>query len=271
VVAAQRPIPVLGDRDRLQQVVWNLLTNAIKFSDEGGRVDVLVRASDSMASVSVHDWGRGIEPSFLPHVFDHFRQQDSSTTRAHGGLGLGLALVQSIVRAHGGLVHASSAGPGKGSRFRFEIPVDRNADGTLPMVRRDETQADLRGVQIVVVDDRPDERDLFAEVLSRAGAVVDTADSAANALRTIEQLRPDIVVSDLAMPEEDGYLLVAKLRRHSDPSIAATPAIALTAHARAEDRQNALRAGFQSYVSKPVEPKDLVHSITALLSAGPAR
>jgi PAS domain S-box-containing protein len=269
VVAEQRPILILGDADRLQQAVWNLLTNAVKFTPEGGRIEARLRAEDAVATVTVRDTGRGIDPTFLPHVFDRFRQEDSSTTRAHGGLGLGLALVKSIVQAHGGTVHATSAGAGMGSTFRFEVPINAPSERRQATRLSDETVADLGGVRVLVVDDAPDERELFCEILSRAGAVVETAESTASALRAVDRMRPDVIVSDIAMPDEDGYILIRKLRAHGDPRIAATPAVAVTAHARTEDRQNAIAAGFQRYVSKPVQPKHLVRAVGALLAEGP--
>ncbi len=262
VLAEQRPVLILGDADRLQQVVWNLLTNAIKFTPEGGRIQVRVSLNKGMVSVVVRDTGRGIDQAFLPHVFDRFRQEDSGTTRAHGGLGLGLALVRSIVQAHGGSVRASSTGAG--STFEFEVPAGAASERRLVAERSAELVADLHGVRIVVVDDASDERELFSEVLSRAGASVETAATAASALALIEHVRPDIVVSDIAMPGEDGYALLRKLRAHPDRTIAATPAVAVTAHARAEDRQNAFTAGFQRYVAKPVLPEELLRTVAGL-------
>lgn len=267
VLADERPILVLGDADRLQQAVWNLLTNAIKFTSEGGRIQVRAGSHGGMAAVVVRDTGRGIDPSFLPHVFDRFRQEDSGRTRAHGGLGLGLALVRSIVQAHGGTVRASSAGPGSGATFEFEIPIASAAERRLVVTQSDEAMADLRGVRVLVVDDAPDERELFAEVLTRAGASVDTAESAKRALLMLDRIRPDIIVSDIAMPDEDGYVLMRKVRSHQDRAIAATPAVAVTAHARAEDRQNAFTAGFQRYVAKPVLPEDLLRAVAGLRAA----
>ena len=223
-----------------------------------------MRTEQAMAVVTVRDTGKGIDAAFLPHVFDRFRQEDSTTTRAHGGLGLGLALVRSIVDAHGGTVMASSPGPRKGATFRFEVPSGRPTDRRVTPERSRDAVGDLRGVRVLVVDDAPDERELFFEILTRAGAAVDTADSAASALAQIAQMRPDVIVSDIAMPDEDGYVFLRKLRAHPDPQVAATPAVAVTAHARAEDRQNAFAAGFQRYVSKPVMPKDLVHTVGVL-------
>jgi PAS domain S-box-containing protein len=271
VTAEQRPVLLLGDADRLQQAVWNLLTNAIKFTSEGGRVEVLVRTEQAMAVVTVRDTGKGIDAAFLPHVFDRFRQEDSTTTRTHGGLGLGLALVRSIVDAHGGTVMASSSGPRTGSTFRFEIPTGTPAERRFTPERSRDAVGDLRGVRVLVVDDAPDERELFFEILTRAGASVETADGTASALALITHIRPDVIVSDIAMPDEDGYVFLRKLRAHPDPVIAATPAVAVTAHARAEDRQNAFAAGFQRYVSKPVMPKDLVHTVGVLRAGKSAR
>jgi protein-histidine pros-kinase len=269
VVAEHRPILILGDGDRLQQAVWNLLTNAIKFTPEGGRIDVRARVENGMSSVTVRDTGRGIDPQFLPHVFDRFRQEDSSTTRAQGGLGLGLALVKSIIQAHGGTVHASSTGSGKGSTFRVELPIGTSRDRRLASGQSEEVVGNLRGVRVLVVDDARDERELFAEILSRAGAVVESADSVATALRAIEHTRPDVIVSDIAMPGEDGYILMRTVRAHADDKIASTPAVAVTAHARAEDRQNAFAAGFQRYVPKPVMPQALIRTVGGLVAAGP--
>jgi PAS domain S-box-containing protein len=264
VLAEQRPVLILGDADRLQQVVWNLLTNAIKFTPEGGRIQVWVSLNKGIASVVVRDTGRGIDQAFLPHVFDRFRQEDSGTTRTHGGLGLGLALVRSIVQAHGGSVRASSTGGGAGSTFEFEIPAGAASERRLLGERPADVVTDLHGVRILVVDDAPDERELFLEVLSRAGASVETAPTAASALEMIERVRPDIIVTDIAMPGEDGYPLLRKVRAHPDRTIAATPAIAVTAHARAEDRQNAFTAGFQRYVAKPVLPEELLRTVAGL-------
>lgn len=264
VVADQRPVLVLGDADRLQQAVWNLLTNAVKFTPEGGRIQVRVGMNEGTASVAVRDTGRGIAPAFLPHVFDRFRQEDSGTTRAHGGLGLGLALVRSIVQAHGGSVHASSPGTGSGATFEFEVPITSAAERRFVPARSDEVVMDLHGLRVLVVDDAPDERELFAEVLSRAGASVKTAESVSTALSLLDGFRPDIIVSDIAMPGEDGYVLMRKVRGHRDRRLAATPAVAVTAHARAEDRQNAFTAGFQQYVAKPVLPEELVRAVAGL-------
>jgi PAS domain S-box-containing protein len=259
-----RPILILGDADRLQQAVWNLLTNAIKFTPEAGRVEVRIQLEDAVAAVMIRDTGRGIDPDFLPHVFDRFRQEDSTTTRNFGGLGLGLALVQSIVQAHGGNVVASSAGPGKGSLFRFELPHRAAAERRLGADREDTGITDLHGLKILVVDDAPDERELFTEVLTRVGATVESAESAAAALTRAPQFRPDVIVSDIAMPVEDGYVFMRQLRDHADAAVALTPAVAVTAHARAEDRHNALAAGFQRYIAKPVSPADLVRTVGSL-------
>jgi protein-histidine pros-kinase len=264
VVAEERPILILGDGDRLQQAVWNLLTNAIKFTPPGGRIQVRVSANKGKVTVVVRDTGRGIDPAFLPHVFDRFRQQDGGTTRAHGGLGLGLALVRSIVHAHGGSVRASSAGAGTGAIFEFEMPAGAAAERRSVVERPDDLSVDLHGVRILVVDDAADERGLFSEVLSRAGAWVETAPSATSALALIDRLRPDIIVSDIAMPGEDGYAFLRKVRAHPDRTIAATPAVAVTAHARAEDRRNAFTAGFQRYVAKPVLPDELLRTVAGL-------
>jgi PAS domain S-box-containing protein len=271
VLAELRPLLVLGDAGRLQQAVWNLLTNAIKFTPKGGRIDVRVAMQDAMAVVVVRDTGRGIDPAFLPHVFDRFRQEDSSVTRAYGGLGLGLALVRSIVEAHGGSVHASSAGADGGAMFRLEIPVGVAHERRLAPDRSDEATADLRGVRVLIVDDTADERELFSEILSRAGAHIETAENARSALTLLERSRPDIILSDIGMPSEDGYTFMRKVRAHPDHAIAATPAVAVTAHAHSEDRRNAFTAGFQRYIAKPVSPDELLRTVAALRASSRAR
>ncbi len=239
VVAERRPILLRGDGDRLQQAIWNLLTNAVKFTPEDGRVELRLRVDDTTATIVVRDTGKGIDGEFLPRVFDRFRQEDSSTTRAHGGLGLGLAIVRSVVEAHGGSVTAASAG----------------MDG-------------LRDARILVVDDREDERQLFAEILEQHGGVVAVADGVTSALQELERFRPAAVVSDIAMPVQDGYELVRRIRAHADQTLASTPAIAVTAQARAEDRRRALSAGFQGYISKPVDPAELIDAVAAVLARG---
>jgi CheY-like chemotaxis protein/anti-sigma regulatory factor (Ser/Thr protein kinase) len=261
------PLLMIGDSDRLQQAVWNLLSNAVKFSDRGGRIEARVWRGERSVHFTVRDTGRGIDPRFLPHVFDRFRQADSSYTREHGGLGLGLSIVRAIVELHGGTVTAASSGPGRGATFQVMVPADAAADpgqsGDTTHPATDEAER-LDGIRIVVVDDQPDERRLVATILEHRGAQVATAESADAAIRSVEEWAPDVVVSDIAMPGEDGYVLVRRLR---DLGGAARdlPVVALTAHARAEDRERAMAAGFQAYLPKPVEPSRLVRAIVEQL------
>jgi CheY-like chemotaxis protein/nitrogen-specific signal transduction histidine kinase len=249
----------LADPDRLQQVVSNLLSNAVKFTPSGGHVDVrLVPAPDGFEIV-VRDTGRGIHPSFLSHVFDRFRQADSSTTRAQGGLGIGLAISRHLVELHGGTITAASAGENQGATFRVTIPAREVPIGTAP-ASAPETGPALRwpalsGVRVLVVEDEPDGRELLVETLHFCGAEVAEAASARSALRIFDTFQPDLVVTDIGMPGEDGYSLLRRLRQL--PSGGYVPVIAVTAYAREEDRARALKAGFQEHVAKPFEPVEL--------------
>ncbi len=259
---------VTGDPDRLQQVVWNLLSNAIKFTPEGGRVEVRLERAESHVEIRVADTGRGIAAEFLPHVFDRFRQADQTTTRMHGGLGLGLAIVRQLVELHGGSVRVESGGEGRGTSFTVSLPLSppragqasdapgahSGAKGTAEL----DCPPALAGLRVLVVDDEADTRELLAAVLDSCGAQVIVAASAAEAFAQFERTRPDVLVSDIGMPGEDGYSLLARIRRLPPERGGATPAAALTAYARAEDRMQALRSGFQMHVSKPVEPSELI-------------
>ena len=258
---------ILGDANRLQQVVWNLLSNAVKFTPRGGRVEVRLERINSRVQIRVSDTGQGISPEFLPYVFDRFRQADSSMTRVHGGLGLGLAIVRHVVELHGGTVYAESPGLGQGATFIVELPfmaVDVLATSKLEQVQPKLTDEmpnlcplELEGLKVLVVDDEPDARDLIATVLGQCGAEVEVAASAVEALETIEKWQPDVLVSDIGMPGEDGYTLIRKLRALEAQRGGQIPAVALTAYARAEDRTQALLAGFQLHVPKPVDPSEL--------------
>ena len=245
---------VSGDRDRLRQVVSNLLTNAVKFTPSGGRIDVRLDASQGMARIRIADTGQGIDPAFLPHVFDRFWQGDSSTTRAHGGLGLGLAIVRHIVEMHGGRVQVESAGVGLGSSFSVELPLAAGAADEVPA--RPEAEVPparlslLKNARVVVIDDEADSRDLVVSILAATGANVVSAASVLEGLRAIDEQAPDLVICDIGMPHADGFDLLRQLRMMGDPH-AATPAVALTAYAREQDRQRALAAGFQAHVGKP--------------------
>jgi PAS domain S-box-containing protein len=264
---------VSGDATRLHQVVSNLLTNAVKFTPAGGWIEVRLERTDGMARISVADNGQGISAEFLPHVFERFRQADGSTTREHGGLGLGLAIVRHLVDLHGGTVHAESPGSGCGSTFRIEIPLMQA--GTSPEAADASSAAHvinspirpLDGVRVLVVDDDVDSRDLMTHVLEQAGARVTTVGSASEALEMVDALAPDVLVSDIGMPQQDGYDLVRILRKRHSPS-AAVPAVAVTAYARLEDREHAFAAGFQAHVSKPIAARDLIASVERLATAG---
>jgi PAS domain S-box-containing protein len=263
IMVEMRPLLLVGDPDRLQQVLWNLLSNAIKFTPEGGQVELRVSHSDSAAHVVVRDTGPGIHPAFLPHVFDRFRQADSSTTRNHGGLGLGLAITRSIVELHGGTIEASSGGPGAGATFRVRLPAAAVVSAR-PEIGPGGS-ARLDGVRVLVVDDQPDERLLISAILHGAGAEIRPAHSVAEALAIVDDWTPAVIVSDIAMPDQDGYALIRRLRAHSS-SLADTPAIAVTAHARLDDRERALAAGFQMYVAKPVRAEDLIRRVSRMAS-----
>jgi PAS domain S-box-containing protein len=268
---------VVGDRNRLQQVVWNLLANAVKFTPAGGRIDVELRRRGADAELTVRDTGRGISVEFLPHVFERFRQADSSSNRAFGGLGLGLAIVKHLVELHGGTVTAASAGAGCGASFTVRLPLAHAHDRRAPVPIAGEAppaaaagQDALAGTRLLVVDDQPDLLELFAEILAGAGAEVRTCTAAQEALGLVGGWRPDVLVSDIAMPGEDGYWLIAQVRALPREAGGATPAVALTAYVRLEDRLQVLSAGFQSYVPKPVEPAELVAVAARLAEAAAA-
>jgi PAS domain S-box-containing protein len=276
--------PVPGDPNRLQQVVGNLLSNAIKFTEKGGRVQVALRRVNSSFQIAVTDTGIGIAPAFLPHVFDRFRQADSSNTRAAGGLGLGLAIVKHLVELHGGTVRAESAGRGEGTTFMIELPLvetvteaeatgeRRRSDGA-PAVAAEFRRMDLTGVKVLVVDDNADARMLIQRMLEGCGASVTTAATVADAMFAVEHGRPHVLVSDVAMPEVDGYELLRRIRALGQSRGGGVPAIALTAFARSEDRTRALRAGFLHHVAKPLEPSELVATVASVVgrTAAPAR
>jgi signal transduction histidine kinase/ActR/RegA family two-component response regulator len=255
---------VLGDGERLQQVVWNLLSNAVKFTPRNGRVQVALERVDSHVEMSVADTGQGIAPAFLPRVFDRFQQADGTTTRLHGGLGLGLAIVRHIVEAHGGAVHVESAGIGQGTVFTVKIPLMtlRTAGEVTrrhPTVANPEVgiHARLDGVRILVVDDEPDSNEAIGALLASRGAEVRVTDSAPRAREILMSWRPDVLVSDIGMPGEDGYGLIRKVRE-APGEVARIPAVALTAYASREDKIRVLTAGFHAHVPKPIDPAELV-------------
>jgi len=248
-----------GDASRLQQVVWNLLANAIKFTSPGGRVDVRLERADGRAQITVRDTGEGVAAEFLPFIFDRFRQADSTITRRHGGLGLGLAIVRHLVELHDGTVAAESAGEGYGTAFIVRLPLAESGEGARPgPAASGGSPPALQGMQILVVDDDRDALDVLTLVLTEAGAAVRTAASATEALGLLRWIRPDVLVSDLAIPDEDGYSLIRNLRAMERESGRETPAIALTAYVRVQDRARAVAAGFNIFVEKPVDPDELI-------------
>lgn len=264
---------VAGDQDRLRQVVWNLLSNAIKFTPQGGRVEVRLERVNSQAEITVSDTGQGISAEFLPFVFDRFRQADASITRSHGGMGLGLAIVRHLVEMHGGSVSASSAGPGQGATFTVRLPLLSVQGSAEPRQRHfrspgesltDDLSFSLTGVRALIVDDDPDTLEIISWILMQHGAEVKTTLSALTALDILRDEEVDVLISDIGLPEFDGYDLIARVREIERPHRQPVPAIALTAFTRIEDRLRALAAGFQMYISKPVEPEELVAVIASL-------
>lgn len=264
---------VSGDAARLQQIVWNLLSNAIKFTPKGGRVKVILERVSSHVEISVTDTGQGIQPEFLPYVFDRFRQADASTTRNHGGLGLGLAIVKHLTELHGGFVEVKSAGEGKGATFMLALPLVVVKPEFVPNITieglADDTQLRLDGVKVLVVDDEPDARELIRLVLEEYHAEVITAASAQEALKLLECDQPDVLVSDIGMPQEDGYQFIHKVRMLDPERCGKIPAVALTAYARVEDSKLALLSGYQIHVTKPVEPSELIGVIFNLTKLMP--
>jgi PAS domain S-box-containing protein len=272
--------PVTGDSARLQQVVTNLLSNAIKFTPEGGRVEVRLERSEARARIVVRDTGVGISPDALPHVFERFHQADSSNTREHGGLGLGLAIVRHLVESHGGSVLAESPGEGLGAVFTVELPLTA-APEQPPAPRRHELFSEqsrstvaerelfgdpcaLEGVRVLLVEDERDTREFLKTILERCGAAVTEAGSAAEALAALEDAKPDVLVSDIGMPGENGYELIKRVRTLPAERGGRVPAVALTAYAGAKDRRRALLAGFHTHLAKPVEPDELLAVVASL-------
>jgi PAS domain S-box-containing protein len=259
---------VHGDAGRLRQIVSNLLTNAIKFTPEGGRVEIAVACGDDDVEIVVRDTGRGIDPSFLPSIFDPFAQADAAAKR-QGGLGLGLAIVRQLVELHGGRISAESEGPGRGATFRVSVPLLRREDAAPGGGDPDASQlgaevTTLDGVRVLVVDDTDDPRDYAATVLAVHGAEVRDASSAQEAIEVLEAWRPDVLVSDIAMPGVDGYALIRQVRSRSAGEGGSVPAIALTAYAGSEDRRRALLAGYQTHLPKPIEPRELLAAVANL-------
>jgi signal transduction histidine kinase/CheY-like chemotaxis protein len=269
---------VLGDPNRLQQIVWNLLSNAVKFTPRGGRVQVTIERNNSHVEITVRDTGQGISKEFLPNVFDRFRQADSSSTRQFGGLGLGLAIVRHLTELHGGTVHAFSQGEGQGATFTVKLPLAiihekrgllaadveskfrYSVEADLPLTHN----LKLEGLKVLAVDDEPDARELLSIVLTQCGAEVRAVSSAREALNTIQEWAPNVLISDIGIPLEDGYSLIRKIRALPPELGGNVPAAALTAYARSEDRIRALAAGYQTHVAKPVDPSELVAVVASL-------
>jgi NO-binding membrane sensor protein with MHYT domain/CheY-like chemotaxis protein/nitrogen-specific signal transduction histidine kinase len=265
---------VLADPGRLQQVMWNLLSNAVKFTPNGGMVQVLLGRDGHDVVIRVADSGIGIEPEFLPHVFDRFRQQDASITRRHGGLGLGLSIARQLVELHGGTIGVASPGPHAGTTFTVRLPLAQPEAATPQPepVRMPEAKAEgvLAGVKVLLVDDADDTLEVLQQILQHSGARIMAATSAGTALALLEREQPDVIVSDIGMPDVDGFELMRRIRRRSAGAGGAIPAIALTAFTRQDDRAKALQAGFNDYLAKPVEPSLLVtHIAQAVGQRGP--
>jgi signal transduction histidine kinase/ActR/RegA family two-component response regulator len=267
---------VSGDPQRLQQVAWNLLSNSIKFTPTGGRVEARLESRDGKAALVVRDTGKGIDPAFIPHVFELFRQADAGPSRKQGGLGLGLAIVRKIVEMHGGTIRVESPGEGAGSTFIVELPVlgvrlgdarDRPVASTHDVAAFSaslETAPRLDGLRILAVDDQRDTLEVIEAILTRCGAEVRTCGEAGPAVEAVRAWHPDLLVADIGLPDEDGYALIKRIRDLSAEEGGETPAVALTAYARVEDRMRTLSAGYQMHVAKPVEPLDLVTNLAAL-------
>lgn len=274
--------PVSGDAGRLQQVVWNLLSNAVKFTPRDGRVQTRLARVNSHIEIVVSDTGQGIDPEFLPFVFDRFRQADGSSTRMHGGLGLGLAIVRHIVELHGGSVTADSPGAGQGATFTVRLPLrlihtkDDGRDRVHPRVESGmalgfQPSSSLEGVKVLIIDDEPETLILLGTVLTHCGASVKTASSAKEGFAQTRAWIPDVIVSDIGMPEEDGYAFMKRVKAWAREAGLWIPAVALTAFARVEDRMKALSSGYQIHVPKPVEPAELVAVIASLIERNSAR
>lgn len=262
---------ILGDSTRLQQVVWNLLSNAIKFTPKKGKIEVQLRQADGYAQVIVSDTGKGINPDFLPYAFDYFQQADSSSVRKFGGLGLGLAIVRNIVDMHGGIVKAESPGEGKGATFTVSLPLRQDESSSMPDEQNHSSLVapkflPLAGVQVLIVEDDADSRDFVVFVLEQEGAEAIAVSSAFEALQVLIQAKPAVLVSDISMPDMDGYMLIRQVRTLTPEAGGQIPAIALTAYARNSDQQQALQAGFQIHLSKPLNAEKLVAAVIKLVA-----
>jgi PAS domain S-box-containing protein len=265
--------PISGDFERLQQVLWNLISNAIKFTPKGGRVQIVLERVNSHIEIQVTDNGRGIKPDFLPYIFNRFSQADTTTTRTHGGLGMGLAIAKAIMELHGGTISASSEGDGKGSTFTVSIPLmpisrDISSERVHPQAGWSEISLEcppeVSGLKILAVDDDPDTCDMIRTALEQCGGVVQTATSADAGFDLFRSWEPEVVISDVGMPDVDGYEFIRRIREHERPLGKKVPAVALTAFARIEDRVKSLAAGYQMHIAKPVEPGELLTIVASL-------
>jgi CheY-like chemotaxis protein len=269
--------PVAGDPARLQQVMWNLLSNALKFTPTGGRVRVTLRRSGSEAEIVVEDNGAGIRPDFLPHMFDRFQQADASRARRFGGLGLGLSIVKNLVQFHGGRVSAASEGEGRGARFTVALPLatpplsPEEASTPVQSSEAIEDGVSLAGIRVLVVEDEADAAAFLKQLLENQGAAVVVAPSAGEALDVLETTQLDILISDIGLPGMDGYQLLEEVRRREAADGGGVPAIALTAFARVEDKMRALRTGYQAHIAKPVESAELVATVASFAELVSAR
>ncbi len=265
----RRVSPIWGDSNRLQQVFWNLLSNAIKFTPKGGKIEIVVEQIGSYAEIKINDSGLGISPEFMPYIFDRFRQADPSLTRQYGGLGLGLAIVKQLVELHGGVVRAESSGAGKGATFIVNLPLaivsDNVKNGPLSLLPKPFDKENLLGVKVSVIDDETDARELIKRILTRCQASVTTAATAREGLEFLKKERPDVIISDIGMPEKSGYQFIQEVRHLPEESGGKTPAVAVTAFARSEDKISAINAGYQEYLTKPVDPPELIVAICKLV------
>ena len=260
---------VSGDRDRLQQIVWNLLSNAVKFTPAGGHITVTTRERGAAYEIEVRDTGMGLAPEFLPYVFDRFRQADGSTTREYGGLGLGLSIVKDLTELHGGTVHVSSDGIGKGATFTIQLPALIGPTPTIDATVRDDVDPGaLAGRRVLAVDDNTDALDVVTMALTSAGATVRTVTCGIEAVQEWQREPADVLVCDLAMPQIDGFDLLRRIREIDREAGRVTRAVALTAHATAEYREQSEHAGFLQYIAKPYRRSDLVRAVTAVLTNG---
>jgi signal transduction histidine kinase/ActR/RegA family two-component response regulator len=256
---------VLADATRLQQVLWNLLSNAVKFTPDNGRIYVSAERVDQWLRIEITDTGIGIDEAFLPHVFDRFRQADSATTRRYGGLGLGLAIVHDLVRLHGGEVEVRSAGADKGTTFVVTLRASEAPCATGDPAKPEVTAVSLKGHSVLLLEDHADSRELLIEALRNSGANVTAFGAARDAFAALERVRPSVIVADIALPDEDGYSFIRRVRAHSAAAIQAIPAVAVTAYASQADRAEALAVGFQRHMPKPVDPAHVVQVIHELM------